>query len=531
MELMQEYADRNWQPAFAELVHRHINLVYSVALRYVANPQDAEDATQAVFVILAQKAASLRQRRTLTGWLYETTRFTAARLVRTRARRHAREQEAYMQSIMNDSETERAWGQLAPLLEEAMSRLSEKERTLVALRFFENKTGRETADLLGIEEWAAHKGASRALEKLRGFFLKRGISSTTAIIAGAISANSVHAAPVALANSVTALALAKGAVAGGSTLTLIKGILQIMAWTKANTAAVVGVAVVLAAGTATVITKTKSAPAKTPVVAGAPVARPQIQLGAVLNNPFNRVAQNAGNRARIQELRAGKWPEERRLMEHKIKARQERDETTGAVTIDLTPYTNAKLTDGPLGEEGNNANNFADVPAGVHIFGGVPFDVRGAIYLMGGWLAHYKKTYPNEVDNIRIERRCAKLHLFHGASLISFEMFGNTIAKLILHYQDGSKKEVAIVAGKQVMDFWTPLFSTGVSPANLKMDAGTEAAWTGTNPAIRRQQPDESLVLFRTTFENPQPDVILTGIDYVSSNTPSVPILFGLTVE
>ena len=158
-----------------------------------------------------------------------------------------------MQSTMNDSETERAWGQLAPLLDEAMSRLSEKERTLVALRFFENKTGRETADLLGIEEWAAHKGASRALEKLRGFFLKRGISSTAAIIAGAISANSVHAAPAALAKSVTTLALAKGAAASSSTLTLIKGALTLMAWTKAKTAIVVGAALILAAGTTSVV--------------------------------------------------------------------------------------------------------------------------------------------------------------------------------------------------------------------------------------------------------------------------------------
>ncbi|MDB6112512.1 MAG: polymerase, sigma-24 subunit, subfamily [Pedosphaera sp.] len=249
MDLMQEYADRHSESAFADLVHRHINLVYSVALRCVGNSQDV---TQAVFIILAQKTASLRQRTTLTGWLYETTRFTASQLLRTRARQQAREQEAYMQSTLNDSETAGVWRQLAPILEDAMTRLNEKERTLLALRFFENKSGAETAALLGIQGWAAHKRTARALEKLRTFLMKRGVSLTAATIAGAISANSVQAAPVVLAKSVTAVAIAKGAAASGSTLILIKGTLKLMAWTKAKTAIVVGAALLLATGTATV---------------------------------------------------------------------------------------------------------------------------------------------------------------------------------------------------------------------------------------------------------------------------------------
>jgi uncharacterized protein (TIGR03435 family) len=255
MDLMQEYADRNSEPAFAGLVHRHINLVYSVALRFTGNSPDAQDVTQAVFIILAQKVASLRQRTTLTGWLYETTRFTARQLLRTRARQQAREQEAYMQSTLNDSNSENVWRQLAPLLEEAMARLNEKERTLVALRFFENKSAAETAALLGIQEWAAHKCAARAMEKLRQFFVKRGIASTTATLAGAISANSVQAAPAMLAKTTTAVAITKGAAASSSTLTLIKGALKIMAWTKAKTAIVVGVGILLAAGTTTVTVK------------------------------------------------------------------------------------------------------------------------------------------------------------------------------------------------------------------------------------------------------------------------------------
>jgi RNA polymerase sigma factor (sigma-70 family) len=239
--LLREYLNCNSETAFAGLVHQHVNLIYSVALRYTGNSHDAQDVTQVVFVILAKKAVSLRQRTNLSGWLYETTRLTSSQLLRTRARHQAREREAYMQSTLNDSETEGIWRQLAPLLEEAMTKLNEKERALLVLRYFENKSGAETAALMGVNEWAARKCIDRAVEKLRKFFTTRGVVVPAAILTTAISANSVHAAPIALAKTATAVALAEGATASTSTLTLIKGALKIMAWTKAKTAVVTAV--------------------------------------------------------------------------------------------------------------------------------------------------------------------------------------------------------------------------------------------------------------------------------------------------
>src|SRR5258706_16044487 len=111
-----------------------------------------------------------------------------------------------MQTILNEPDA-MAWEQIAPLLDEAMGGLAETDRNAVVLRFFENKTAAEVADTLKLTEAAARKRVNRAVEKLRKFFTKRGVSSTAAIIAGTISANSVQAAPVALAKSVTAVAI------------------------------------------------------------------------------------------------------------------------------------------------------------------------------------------------------------------------------------------------------------------------------------------------------------------------------------
>ncbi len=252
--LLLEYTERGSEEAFAALVGRHINKVYSVALRQTGNPASAEEITQAVFVILARKCRSLRKEVVLSGWLYETARLTSRTFIRSEIRRSHREKEAHLQTELNQNEPE-AWSQIAPLLDAAMGALNETDRHAIVLRFFDGKSMREVGAMLGASEDAAKVRVSRAVDKLQKFFLKHGIHSTTTAITGAIAANSVMVAPSALLKSTTAAAMTHGVAGSTSTTALIKGALKVMAWTKVKTAIVAGVVILLAAGTTTVAVK------------------------------------------------------------------------------------------------------------------------------------------------------------------------------------------------------------------------------------------------------------------------------------
>ena len=155
-----------------------------------------------------------------------------------------------MESTLNDP-TPEAWMQIAPLLDDAMADLGERDRAALVLRYFENRTAAEIAEALKVNEDAAQKRVTRALEKLRKIFSKRGVTLTATLVAGAISANSVQAAPGALAATITATTT-QGTLVSAAITTLVKGTMKTMTWLKIKFAVGVSTAAILTGGVATV---------------------------------------------------------------------------------------------------------------------------------------------------------------------------------------------------------------------------------------------------------------------------------------
>ncbi len=223
-ELLRRYAENGSEEAFAEVVRRHLNLVYSAALRQVnGNVHLAQDVAQSVFTDLARKAGPLSRRAVLTGWLYTSVHFAAAKAVRSEQRRTTHEREAStMRELLQDPTPAPDWAQLRPVLDAAMHELKDADREALLLRYFENQQFAVVGARLGLSENAARMRVDRALEKLRAMLNRRGIATAAAALSAIISANAVQVAPAGLAATVTTASLAGAAAGAGTTLTLLK---------------------------------------------------------------------------------------------------------------------------------------------------------------------------------------------------------------------------------------------------------------------------------------------------------------------
>ena len=337
LDFLREFVEANSDTAFTELVRRHIDLVYSAALRQLRGDSHlARDATQAVFCELARSARKLIGHRTLIGWLYTTTRFVASRMERSEIRRATREQAFAMKQI-EESGTGTGWNDVEHLLDDAMQDLPAEDREAVLLRYFRNESFGAIGAALGASENAARMRVDRALEKLRTALGRRGVTCPSAALSGLLLAKAVSSAPVGLAATIAAPALASSAVALPGAIKL----LEIMATTKIKAA----VAVIALAGTTTgwIVTQRNSSHLETEIARLRQEASMQLSTNvpeADGTNPEDPVRLRA-ERNELMRLR-GEVTDLRRQLREKPAAVPAPATTRETATVEMTPEEQAK---------------------------------------------------------------------------------------------------------------------------------------------------------------------------------------------
>jgi len=247
-QLLRQYIEHGSETAFNSLVERHKKLVYWTCRREVSDAQLAEDATQAVFIVLARKAQSIRQDASLAGWLFSAARYVS-RNIRTSEMRRRRNEERVSLQMQTEADSNAAWGQVEPLLNDALSSLSGDDRSAVLLRYTEGYSFPEIAGLLGTTEEAARKRVNRSLDRMQRFLRKKDVTIAAAVLGALLLERSAGAVPDTCVAISGKAVLASAAVHGyAHTLLLKKGLLFAMEATKKKILISSAAAIVLSLG-------------------------------------------------------------------------------------------------------------------------------------------------------------------------------------------------------------------------------------------------------------------------------------------
>jgi len=241
-ELLRRYVADRSDTAFGDLVRRHVDLVYSAALRRMSgNHHQAQEVTQMVFLSLARKASGLLRHPLLPAWLHRATGLAAADLRRREGRRHSYERAFAAEApLVSNPEPADDWRRIGPLLDAALDGLADRDRAAIMLRFFANRPYADVGRHLGLSENAARMRVDRAMDKLRVQLSRRGIASSSAALAAGLASEAVAAAPSGVAAAAILTSTAVGPAGTG-----------ILLFMSANKIALGVVALVAAAGVGT----------------------------------------------------------------------------------------------------------------------------------------------------------------------------------------------------------------------------------------------------------------------------------------
>jgi RNA polymerase sigma factor (sigma-70 family) len=209
--LLERFVSQGDETAFTKLVQRHGPMVLGVCRQILRNEDDAEDAFQATFLVLARKARSIRAAEALPNWLYGVARRLAMRSRSAVARRHARE--VALVEPPTEAAPETQLVELAPVLHEEIGRLPEKYRIPLVLCYLEGKSNEEAARQLGCPSGTVFSRLARARERLRGRLTRRGLALSAGALTATLAAVSQQvraAAPAQLATTTVARAIRFG---------------------------------------------------------------------------------------------------------------------------------------------------------------------------------------------------------------------------------------------------------------------------------------------------------------------------------
>jgi RNA polymerase sigma factor (sigma-70 family) len=252
-ELLHHFAETRDEGAFAELVERHGALVQGVCERVLGHNQDAEDAFQATFLVLARKAADIHNGESLGSWLHGVAYRVASKARATNAVRHRHERQAGRAESVTRSD-ELTWQEVRQVLDDELSRMPAKYREPLLRCYLEGKTKDEAAQELGWSVGVFRGRLDRARERLRRRLIGRGITLSSVLSAAAL-AQSVGRASVPAACRQAAIKAAVGFTAGAAGLqgaspnvkVLADAALSGMGWTRSKVVAVAGLVLGFAA--------------------------------------------------------------------------------------------------------------------------------------------------------------------------------------------------------------------------------------------------------------------------------------------
>ena len=214
--LLRDFIERGSQAAFSELSKRYMRLVYSTCYRELGSSDLAQDATQAVFLLMAHKARSLRGHSNLPGWLFNAARLVSKNIRKMELRRQKMEQALMEQTSTSVPQSEPEWNAIDPLLNDALTALKDRDRDAILLRYFEGRTLSEIGAIHGVTEEGASKQVGRALEKMRVYFQRHDVTVSIAALSLLFAAHAAKAVPVGCAAAVDTLSAS--AVAGSAAL-------------------------------------------------------------------------------------------------------------------------------------------------------------------------------------------------------------------------------------------------------------------------------------------------------------------------